>query len=269
LLLIKTFALADMVPDPKIPQELREVQIVEQLGKQVQIQDLSFLDEEGNSVQLSHYFAGKKPVILNLLYYGCPSLCGYFLNGFLATIKELKWSAGEDFEVVNISIDPREIPSMARGKKKSTIEAYGRQSGEAGMHFLTGEENSIKQLASQVGFGYRYDEKQKEYAHSSAAIVLTPGGVVSRYLHGIQFSPRDLRFALLEASEGKIGTLVDRVVMFCYRYDPSSRGYSLVVMKVMQAGSAGAVVVFGGFLAVFWRGESRRKKVKPNSSKGG
>jgi len=242
----------------KIPDELKGATIEEKLGAQVNTDGLMFTDESGQKVAFSSFLRrGFKPIVLNFVYFKCPNLCGYFLNGLLDTLKGMDWTAGGRFEVVTISINPREDAELAAGKKAAFMKVYGRPEAAAGWHFLTGDETTIKQLASQVGFGYRYDEKQKEYAHSAAAIVLTPEGKISRYLYGISFAPKDLKLALLEASSGKIGSVMDRVFLFCYHYDPNSRSYSLAVMRIMQAGSAGSVFMVAGYLMVFWRRQRR------------
>lgn len=243
-----------------IPEELRGATITEKLGASVSVRDLVFTDEAGEKVHLSKYFQGFRPVILNLVYYGCPSLCGYFLKGFTDSLKGLDWTAGDRFEIITVSIDHREDHELASAKKDSILELLGRPAASKGWHFLTGDEVSIRKLADEVGFGFKYDEKQKEYAHSAAAILLTPDARVSRYLYGISFQSKDLKLGLLEASSGKIGNMLERALLFCYRYDPSARGYSLAVMRMMQAGSAGTVLAFGGFIAVFWRRQRRNSK---------
>lgn len=241
------------------PEELKGVGIQEHLGARVSLDELTFRDETGQSVKLSRYFKSQKPVVLNLVYYSCPSLCSYVLNGFLESLKGAQWTAGEQFEIVTVSIDPREGPELAASKKKSFLESYGRPGAEEGWHFLTGDESQIKRLASEVGFGYRYVENQDEYAHSAAIFILTPDGRISRYLYGITFPQRDFRLALLEASNGKIGTVADRIMMFCFRYDSEQRGYSLYVFRLAQVGTAGGMVFVGGYMLVFWRRQSRRK----------
>jgi protein SCO1 len=240
-----------------VPPELQGVGISEHLGSAVTINSLKFKDEKGEDVALQKYFAKGKPVLLTLVYYECPSLCNYLLNGLVESLKRLDWSAGDQFEMVTVSINPREDHQLASHKKASYIKSYGRPSAEQGWHFLTGSEDQIKSLASQVGFGYRYDSKEKQYAHSAAIFILTPEGKVSRYLYGIDYRERDMRLALLEASNGKIGTIVDRFLMFCYRYDPQTRKYSVYLTKIVQTGGAGTVLIFGGYLAVFWRRQRR------------
>ncbi len=248
----------DLESPKGIPSELKEAGITEHLGSSVSIEELSFKDERGKTVHLSDYFNKGRPVLLNLVYYECPNLCGFLLNGLMTSLKKMSWTAGEKFEIVTVSIHPGETPDLARGKKEAYLQAYGRPQAQSGWHFLTGEETQLKKLASQVGFGYRYDLQEKQYAHSAAIFILTPAGKISRYLYGIEFSERDLKLALLEASSGKIGTVVDRFLLFCYRYNPQTRKYSVYLTQLMQAGCGGTVVIFGGYLAIFWR---RQRKV--------
>jgi protein SCO1 len=241
-----------------VPYELKGVGITEHLGDAVSVNDLHFRNETGDDVTLNKYLSGGKPVILALVYYECPNLCNMLLNGLTETLKNLDWTPGDRFDIVAVSINPKETPELAAKKKAAYVESYGRKNSAQGWHFLTGEESQIKKLASQVGFGYRYDEREQQYAHSSAVYVLTPEGKISRYLYGISFHPKDLKLALLEASGGKIGTVVDRFVLFCYHYDPKSRSYSVVLNRVMTTGCAGSVFVFGGYLAMFWRREKKK-----------
>lgn len=250
----------------KIPDELKEIAIVEEghIGKKVSISDLAFKDEDGNDIRLSKYFESGKPVLFTPVYYGCPMLCGMLLKGVLESIQELEasnknsgWFVGGNFEIVTFSIDPKETPELARQKKASFIGALGRPEAAQGWHFLTGTEDQIRKLTSEIGFGYRWDPKEKQYAHSAAVIALTPNGEISRYLHGIKFQNKDLKLALLEASKGKIGTIVEQILLFCYRYDPQTRKYSVYLTKLMQVGCGATVLIFGGYLGLFWRRQRR------------
>jgi len=244
-------------PASEKPKELDGVGITEKLGESVSIQDLVFKNEDGQEVPFSTYFQTKKPVILTLAYYSCPALCGIVLNALTDGMKGMDWTAGNQFQVVNVSIDPRETPELAKEKKENYVRALGKPEAAAGWHFLTGQENQIKTLASQVGFGYRYDENKKEFAHGAGIFVLTPEGKVSRVLYGIQYRPTDLKLALLEASSGKIGTIIDRIVLFCYSYDPQLRKYSMVFTRVLQAGALLTTLVLGLYLFLFWRKQRR------------
>ena len=254
---------ATLVRAEEVPYELKGVGITEHLGSDVSIGDLHFKNDTGEDVALSKFFQSGRPVILALVYYECPNLCNMLLNGLTETLKNLDWTPGERFDIVAVSINPKETPELAAKKKASYLRVYDRAQGAVGWHFLTGEESQIRKLASQVGFGYHYDEREKQYAHASAIYVLTPEGKISRYLYGIEFKPKDMKLALLEASNGKIGSVVDRFVLFCYHYDPKTRSYSMVINRVMTASCTGTALFFGGYLAVFWRREKKKRKNTP------
>ena len=243
---------------PGVPAQLKEVGITEHLGDLVSIQSLQFKNEKGEDVKLADYFHKGRPVVLNLVYFECPSLCSLVLNGFVKTLKALEWTPGKEFDVVTLSIDPREGSALAASKKEAYLQVYGRPEAASGWHFLTGKEADIKKLAAEVGFGYKFVPEEQQFAHSAALFALTPEGKVSRYLYGIDFAARDMKLALLEASNGKVGTIVDRFLLFCYRYDSVTHKYSVYLAKLMQAGCAGTVVVFGGYLGVFWNRQRRR-----------
>lgn len=250
-----------------LPPALKDVGITEHLGDQISLNEFNFRDEAGQAVKLSQFFERKKPVLLVFVYFECPSLCGLLLNGLLSSLKEFKWTPGQEFEIVTVSINPKEGPELALKKKETYLSAYGRPGASSGWHFLTGEESQIKSLAAKIGFGYRYVEEEKQFAHSAALFILTPGGKISRYLYGIQFSEKDLRLSLVEASEGRVGSIVDRFLLFCYRYDPLSRSYSLVLTRVLQAAAAGTVVLLGLILSFLWRSERRRMQAASNETK--
>jgi len=255
--LLMSATLGTSVYATEVPQELTDIGIKEHLGGKVSIGDLHFKDDEGKDVTLSKYTSRGRPIILAMVYYECPNLCNMLLNGLTDSLKSLDWTPGDQFDIVAVSINPRETPDLAAKKKAAYIKEYGRPQTASGWHFLTGEESQIKRLASEVGFGYRYDKQEQQYAHAAVIDVLTPEGKVSRYLYGIEFAQRDLRLALTEASSGKIGNVVDRFLLFCYHYDPQTRKYSPIVSRIMQTGAGGTVLIFGGFLAVFWRREQR------------
>lgn len=251
----------------EVPAALKDAVLVDKPGAEVSA-DIKFKDENGKDVTLGQYFQSGRPVILTLGYYECPMLCSLVLNGVLDGLRGLPadWSPGTKFEIVSVSIDPKEKPADALAKKNSYIEALGRAGAEASWHFLTGEESQARKLADQVGFGYKWDPNEKQYAHGAGIFILTPDRKVSRTLFGIQYRPKDVKLALLEASNGKIGTVVDRLLMFCYQYNVHTRKYSLVATRLVQAGSAGTVLLFGGYLAVFWRRQIRRSKGSPDES---
>lgn len=239
----------------QLPPELEGVGIEEKLGAQVDL-DLTFIAENGYPVPLRQYFQQGRPVILNLVYYSCPMLCNLILNGQVSALREIPWTPGNEFEVVTISIDPNETYALARQKKEMYLTSYERPA--PGWHFLVDHQGNVRKLAEQIGFHYRYDESRREYAHASAIMVLTENGVVSRYLYGIKYRPRDVRLALTEASEGKIGSTLDRVLLFCYHYDPRSKSYTLFATNIMRAGGALVVLILGVVLFRLWRQERRR-----------
>lgn len=241
-------------------EDLEAAGIEERLGEQVSIDELEFVDDRGEKVQLARYFDGEHPVILVMVYYNCPGICGHLMNGVAGSLRSLEWTIGDEFEVVMLSIDPTEDYEMAAAKKENYLNQYGRLEAEDGWHFLTGEEEHIRQLADELGFQYRFVEETGEYAHSSGLFVLTPEGVTSRVLFGIDFEKRDLRMSLLEASEGKIGSVVDRFLMYCYQYDPASRGYAIYALQLVRAGGAATLLLVGGYLGWFWLRERRRTK---------
>jgi len=244
-------ALVDAAPD------LTGVGIKEKLGDSIDLNH-TFTDETGKTVRIGDFFQAKRPVIISLAYYQCPMLCGVVLNAIVDGIKPLTWTPGKEYTLVNLSFDPKEKFDLAAAKKKNLIEALGKPEAAAGWHFLTGEENQIKALASELGFGYRWDEKEKQYAHGAGIFVLTPDGKISRVLYGIQYRPSDLRLSLLEASNGKIGTIVDRILLFCFSYNPHLRQFSLSATRVVQIGAVLTILILGGFIAISRMREVRR-----------
>jgi protein SCO1/2 len=241
------------------PKALEDVGIEEHLGDQVDL-DLVFKDEQGQPVTLREYVKDGKPLLLSLAYYACPNLCNFHLNGLNQTFKKLKEPLGQDFNFVVVSIDPRETSDLAAKKKESYLRAYGRSEGNAGWHFLVGDEANIHPLAKAVGFKYHWDESEQQWAHTSAAYVITPQGKISRYLYGIDFSPQTLRLSLVEASGGKVGSLTDRLILYCFHFDPKANKYTLVAMNAMRFGGGFAVLVMAAFLIPFWL-RSRRDEL--------
>jgi len=226
------------------PELLKNVGIDQKLNNQIPL-DLTFRNEQGQPLQLGQYFNHGKPVILTLVYYNCPMLCTQVLNGVLDTMKHLKIEAGKDYEVLTISIDPTERPVLASAKHDLYTGLYGRPGGASGWHFMTGDEAQIKQLANAVGFRYAYDPDSKQFAHASAIMLLTPEGKISRYFYGIQYPTRDMRFGLMEASEGRIGSPVDQILLFCYHYDPVTGKYGILISRVIQIAAALTVLLTG------------------------
>jgi len=236
-----------------LPSGLRDVGLDQKLTEQVPL-DLAFRDETGRELPLSTYF-GAKPVILALVYYQCPMLCTQILNGLVISLRGMSLESGRDFDVVSVSIDPTETPSLASRKKAEYLRRYAKSSN--GWHFLTGAEPQIKRLAQAVGFRYAYDPKTGQYAHASAIMVLTPAGKLSKYFYGIEYAPRDLRLGLVEASENKIGTPVDQLMLFCFHYDPHTGKYSAIVMNIVRLAGALTVLIFGVGLFWLWRWDLR------------
>lgn len=221
--------------------------------------DLEFRNEHGQWIQLSEYF-GEKPVILVMAYYECPMLCTLVLNGLLNSLKEVDFTVGQEFNVVVVSIDPEETAKMALEKKDAYLTFYGRPEAEQGWYHLTGKEEAIKQLADTIGFHYVYDARIDEYAHPSGIIITTPQGRTARYFYGIQFPPEDVRFGLVEASEGKIGSPIDQVLLMCYHYDPDTGRYSLLVTNVMRLMATATIILLAVPIAYFFYQERQNKK---------
>lgn len=218
--------------------------------------DLPLVDEHGRDVRLGDYF-GSKPVVLVLAYYNCPMLCSLVLNGAVSALQTLSFDAGNEFEFVVVSFDAGDTPAMALAKKASYLPRYGRPRGEAGFHFLTGRESSIKALTAAVGFRYAYDAATNQFAHPALVTVVTPGGRISRYLYGIDFPPHDLRLALVEAAGGKIGTPVDRALLYCYHYDPATGRYGVAILDGVRFGGIAVVAAMGIFVVTMLRRERR------------
>ena len=256
LLLAASLPLLAQTPIETRPQILRNVAIEQHLDRQLPL-DLPFRDEAGRAVRLREYF-GKRPVVLVLAYYNCPMLCTEVLNGLTSAMRVLTFDAGREFEVVTVSFDPHDTPKDARAKKEPYVARYGRPGAAAGWHFLTGDPASIKGLTESVGFRYAWDEKIDQFAHASAIYVATPDGRLSRYFYGIEYAPRDLRLALVEASRGKIGTPVDQLLLYCYHSDPAAGRYGAVVMNMVRVAGVAAVLLLTTFLTLMWRRDRRR-----------
>jgi protein SCO1/2 len=235
------------------PDLLKQVRFDEELNHTIPL-NLSFRDEHGHTVQLGQYF-GSKPVILTLNYYTCPMLCTQVLNGLDRALENIKPTMGKDFNVVTVSIDPSDTPALADAKHAMYTGMYGRPGSAQGWHFLVGEQSQIKQLADAVGFHYAYDPDSKQFAHAAGIMVLTPQGKLSNYFYGVQYRERDLLLALDQASQGKIGSPVDHVLLYCYHYDPHTGKYGLLINRVLQIGG-GLTVLVGGIILIFlFRGE--------------
>jgi protein SCO1/2 len=233
------------------PPYLENVGIEQHLDGQVPA-DLAFVDDAGRAVKLGDYF-GKKPLILNLVYYNCTMLCGEALAGLSASMKMIKFDVGNQFDVVTVSFNPREKPEVAAGKKVEYLKRYGRPNAAAGWHFLTGSAESINALTKAVGFQYQYDATKDQYAHATAIMVLTPEGRISRYFYGVDFPPKDLRLGLVEASQGKIGNAVDQVLLYCYHYDPATGKYGAIVSNMLRLGAGLTILMLGLLLFILVR----------------
>ena len=251
-------ASAQSYDEVKTPEELRGVGVEEQLDTQLPL-DLTFTDENGKRIKLGDYF-GKRPVILTLNYYTCPMLCDLTLNGMVDTLKEITLNPADDFEIVTLSIEPLEKPPVARAKKKSYVAEYGRSGARSGWHFLTGKKDQIRALTDSVGFNYRWNDERKEWAHPSTLIICTPEGRVSRYLGGIMFDPRTVRLSLVEASNGKIGSLWDQVFLTCFHYISSDGKYTASAVGLMRVGGVATILLLGMTVLTLWLRESQRRK---------
>ncbi len=233
------------------PPGLKNVGIEQHLDGQIP-PDLTFRDETGKAVRLGDYF-GKKPMILNLVYYQCPMLCGEVLSGLESALRVLKFDIGKEFDVLTVSFDPRETPDMATKKKAEFLKRYGRPGAADGWHFLTGAQESIDALTKTAGFQYQYDPKTGQFAHATAILVLTPEGKIAQYYYGVEFAPKDLRLGLIQASQNKIGNLADQVLLYCYHYDPTTGKYGAIIARVLQLSGLATILVMGIFVTVLIR----------------
>jgi protein SCO1 len=239
------------------PSPLKNVTIEQRLNAQIPL-DTTFRDEYGRSVQLSSYF-GKRPVVLALIYYQCPMLCTQILNGITRAARVMTLEPGKDYDVVAISFDAREKPSDAAAKKAVYMKEINQPQAPAAWHFLTGDPDNIKHVTDAVGFRYVWDVHTAQFAHASAVYVLTPQGKISKYFYGVDYSARDLRFGLIEASNNKIGTPVDQLLLFCYHFDPHSAKYTPVALGILRVAGAGTLFMLGGFVVIMLRRERRQK----------
>jgi protein SCO1 len=263
-LLVASTGFAQVMNQPDFkrtkPPGLEHVGIDQLLGQQVPL-DLQFRNESGQPVKLADYFQSGRPVILNLVYYQCPMLCGEVLQGMSAAVKVLKFTPGKEYEVVTVSIDPREGPDLARAKKQSVMERVGRPGAETGWHFLVGDQPQIDALAQSIGWHYQYDQKTNQFAHAAGIVLVTPEGKIAQYYYGVEYSARDLRLGVIEASQNKVGSLADQVLLYCYHYDPRIGKYGAVVTNMVRLGGALTVFILGGFLIVLYRHEPHAKGI--------
>jgi protein SCO1/2 len=242
-----------------IPETLKKVGIEQKLNSQLPL-EAKFKDDNGKEVKLGDYFNKQKPVILALVYYECPMLCNEVLNGLTGSLKGISFDAGKDFDVVAISFDPRENekPGLTKNKKESYVERYNRPASADGWHFLTGTQGEIDKVTKAVGFNYTFDEKTNQFAHAGGIMIVTPEGRLSRYFYGIDYSPKDVKFGIMESSENKIGNPVEQLYLYCYHYDPSTGKYGLVIINVLRILAVITIFGVGTMLFVFWR---RNKKI--------
>ena len=238
------------------PAILSKVGITQNLSAQIP-PDLLFRDEAGKSVRIGDFF-GQKPIVLSLVYFDCPALCTEVLNGELRTMKAISLDLGKDFEAVTVSFEPKDTPALAKAKRDVYTGQYGRPEAADHWHFLTGEQQSIDALTNVAGFHYAYDSSIRQYAHAAAILVLTPGGRIDRYFYGVIYPARDVRLGLVEASEGKIGTLTDHALLYCYQYDPMTGKYGVMVMNVLRAAGGLTVLILGIFMTLMFLRERKR-----------
>ena len=241
-----------------VPQQPPQISIAQKLDTQIPL-DLQFRNERGEVVRLRDFFRNGRPVLLNFVYYRCPMLCPMVLEGTTASLTHLKFDIGREFDVLTVSIDPRDTTQRAAELKEKYVRHYGRLDAAKGWHFLTAHETAIRKLTEAVGFQYQYDSRTDQFAHGAALLVLTPEGRVSRYFYGFEYKPRDLRLAIVEASEGKIGNAVDQFLLLCFHYDPATGKYSRNAMMFARAGGVTTLLALGGFIFVMIRKERTQK----------
>ena len=239
--------------------DLKKIDVIEHLGDKIPLH-LEFKNDKNQLVTLDHYFHNGKPVLMTLAYYRCPMLCTFVLNGLVKGASSLPYTPGVEYQMVTISIDPTEQVELAAAKKKNHVAAINKPGVEDGWDFLVGNEHSSKALAEALGFKYYYDQERDEYAHPAVSFILTEEGIISRYLYGIEHKEQDLRLALLEGSQGKIGSTLDKFILYCFHYDPAAKGYVLFAGNVMRIGGVITVLLLGGVLIVLWRRETFRKR---------
>lgn len=248
-------------PGEQLPKRLEGVDVKERLGEHLSL-NLGFVDSLGKDVMLRDYFSGDVPVIVTLNYSDCPVLCSLILNGLVESLKQVDLTLGKDFRIVTVSINPKEKPERAHATQQRYLSQYGRPESRDGWQVLTGSENNIRALARSLGFSYNYNEERDEYSHPSAFAIAAPDGKITRYIYGIEYLPDTLRLSLIEAGEGKVGTPLDKVLLYCFHYDESEGRYAPVAMNLMRLGGGIAVILLGGFMALLWRAEMKKKRKK-------
>lgn len=231
----------------EMPEELKDVGISEKIGEKIDL-NLIVTDETGTKLPLSSFFKTHKPVVLSPVYFSCPGLCNFHLNGLTDTLKNVDWSPAKEFEIIAFSFDAKEKSEVAKQKKESYLKVYGRENTAHGWHFVTADQQTINTLTQSVGFKFKWNEKAGEWSHASAAIVISPEGKISRYLHGIVFEPRDVKLALNEAADGKVGGIVDSVMLYCFKYDNHQSKYGLQIFNLMKIAGALTVIALAIWL---------------------
>jgi protein SCO1/2 len=244
--------------------QLQGVGIIPHIGATLDF-TAKFQDESGQTVNLGKYFQPGRPVIISPVYFGCRSLCNYHLNGLIDGLKSLDWSVGQKFDVVALSFDERETSQLGSEKKESYMRAYARPGTQGGFHFLTADKETVERITDQLGFKFRWNPEMNEWAHPSAAIVVSPNGVITRYLPGVYFEQRDIKLALNESVDGKLGTFVDQVVLYCFRYNEHKSKYTPYVLNIMKVGGILIILIIGAWLTSFWV-RSRRQRLQKVSS---
>lgn len=241
-----------------LPDALNNIGIEQKLGEQLPL-DVEFKDESGRTAKLSEYFGKGRPVIVAFVYYECPMLCNEVLNGLTGSLKGISFEAGKEFDVVAISFDARENekPELAKNKKASYMTRYGRPGSETGWHFLTGTTDSIDRVTKAAGFGFEWDEKSNQFAHAGGVMIATPEGKLARYFYGIDYSPKDLKFGIMESAESKVGNAAEQLLLYCYHYDPSTGKYGLAILSIMRIGAVLTLLGMGAMGLVFWRRNKR------------
>jgi protein SCO1/2 len=255
----QSLSLQDTNLKPALPGALQGIGIDQKLDQQIPLQ-LTFKDEFGREAPLSTFFKPGKPVLLALVYYRCPMLCTQILTGIASTLKAVSLDPGKDFEVVAVSFDPKDTPETAASKKQLYLRRYGRPGTANGWHLLTGDAANIKALTDAVGYHYKYDPSTDQFAHASGIMIATPEGRLSRYFYGVEYAPRDVRLGLVEASQNRIGTPVDQILLFCYHYDPATGKYGAVVMNLVRFAGASFVLICGTFLVIVLRRDFREDR---------
>lgn len=241
--------------------ELRNIDVVEHLGEQIPL-DTRLVNDRGDTVTLAKYFGQGKPVVMVMGYYNCPMLCQMVLNGLSDGLRTVPWEPGGDYLLLNVSINPRETYELAAAKKRNYLEYFRRDNAADGWHFFVGPEEQTRSLAEALGFRYYYDEARQEYAHAAVAFILSPDGVISRYLYGLTFKANDLKLAILEASEGKIGNTIDRIILYCYHFDPDAKGYVVFASNIMKLGGLLSLILLFIFLTILWLKDRKRSFAK-------